>query len=174
MKRQQNDAKRCSNKKSTSASICCSCKNVSFIMKVMLVPFFQVAQGSMLANYFSHMLQQRYKFPGRIHFCSHSLIYVPDESKYPILCFAFDKFQGQLEEITKNALSFSPHKQESLVSFTCTQMVEMKKNDQNQPYLFRKVFFYKKIYIFSRDKKLSFLPCFTFLPRNLLAKCNPY
>jgi len=80
---------------------------------------------------------RRMHFPGRLHFCSHSLIYVPDDSKLPIFYFAFDKFaEGGIKTVQQPYLQFKP---DNLVSFVCTQVIEMKKGNKPHAYLFRKV-----------------------------------
>ncbi|KAL9648972.1 hypothetical protein ABK040_008352 [Willaertia magna] len=82
----------------------------------------------------------REKYKGRLHFCSHSLVFVPDDIRYAITRHCFDKIEG-FQRFRPSSMSlpfFQQMNDENLFSFTCTEFVDMKKGNKDHPYIFRK------------------------------------
>lgn len=84
----------------------------------------------------------REKYKGRLHFCSHSLVFVPDDTRYSITRHSFDKIEGGFKKFRptpSNQPFFSSFSEENMFCFTCTEFVEIRKGNKDHPYIFKKV-----------------------------------
>jgi len=84
----------------------------------------------------------REKFKGRLHFCSHSLVFVPDDTRFSITRHCFDKIEGGFKKFKPTSSSqpfFSSFADENLFCFNCTEFVEIRKGNKDHPYIFKKV-----------------------------------
>nr|CAG4710885.1 unnamed protein product [Naegleria fowleri] len=83
----------------------------------------------------------REKYKGRLHFCSHSLVFVPDDTRYSITRHSFDKIEGGFKKFRptpSNQPFFSSFSEENMFCFTCTEFVEIRKGNKDHPYIFKK------------------------------------
>lgn len=86
----------------------------------------------------------RMRHTGRLHFCSHSLIFVPDETRVPIMYMEYARIDPsesfKLFAPGKNVeYLFQPFTPKQLFSIKIDQLTEMKILNRNHPYLVKKV-----------------------------------
>jgi factor associated with neutral sphingomyelinase activation len=85
----------------------------------------------------------RMKYSGRLHLCSHSLIFVPEEAKIPIMYLDYTKMDQDASLVPFNPpksyeYAFKPFNTDSLFSIKIDQVTEMKKLNKHHPYIVKK------------------------------------
>ncbi len=97
----------CSARGKTSVLTSCYCKKVKFITKILPAHYTPTKLGGLYHQSFFEYC--RTKTGGRLHFCSHSLFFVPDDTRAAILCFLFDKFTSDIKPFVPQSDAFRPH-----------------------------------------------------------------
>jgi hypothetical protein len=77
---------------------------------------------------------------GRLHFCSFSLIFVPDDYRYSIKRYDFQSMvkEGIQVFYPSKKLSHLDYKEDSLFTIQIKQVIEMKKDNKNHSYIIEK------------------------------------
>src|SRR5690606_28263155 len=104
-------------------------------------------------------------YKGRLHFCSHSLFFVADDIRIPILRFPINKMKKDKPIVpfvpgVYQEQYYKPHSKDSLFEIHTTQIIEMRKNNKDHPYIFRNITtkqLFGFMYLTTRDflKKIS-------------------
>eukprot|EP01027_Heterolobosea_sp_BB2_P018732 GEZU01026343.1.p1 GENE.GEZU01026343.1~~GEZU01026343.1.p1 ORF type:complete len:379 (-),score=62.40 GEZU01026343.1:63-1199(-) len=85
---------------------------------------------------------KRKKIKGRLKFCSHSLIFVPDDRRVPVIKFPYKFIQGDKASgfvvPPSQEQSFLGHQPDELFSIKITETIEMNENNEPHPYRFKK------------------------------------
>ncbi|EFC42183.1 BEACH domain-containing protein [Naegleria gruberi] len=83
----------------------------------------------------------REKYKGRLHFCSQSLVFVPDDTRFSITRHCFDKIEGGFKKFKATSMNhpyFASFADENLFCFNCSEFVEIRKGNKDHPFIFKK------------------------------------